>query len=378
MNAQPSFTSTLALDGADAATARRLRIAVIVSCYNYAQYVGYAIDSVLAQSRPADEIIVVDDGSTDGSTEVIARYGTAVRAIFQANAGHVAARNAGFVASTADVVLFLDADDALLPDALAHIEEHWSPAAVKLQFDLELIGADGQRLNRLCCNFPAGYDAAAIADEFRRTGTYRWPVTSGNAYARRLIEPLMPMQPPQSQDGLLNTIAPLFGAVVALDKPLGQYRLHGRSVSRGRVTAGQIAFPDFPRRIAIRHAEFVVLQQHAAARGVSLPSGDFLDQEIVFVNYRLMARKLRESYVHSERDTTARLWWRGSRLAWSGAHPLRVRLMHTFWFAALALCPARLAPMLIELRFDRSNAWMRLRDRFRGRSGADASAELPR
>ena len=201
----------------------RLRIGIIVTCYNYVQYVGYAIDSVRAQVRPADELIVVDDGSTDGSRDIISRYGAAVRPIFQANAGHVAARNAGFAASTADVVLFLDADDALLPDALAQVERHWSADAAKLQFDLELIDAEGHCMGRRCCTFPAGYDAAAVAAEFLRTGTYRWPVTSGNAYARWLIEPLMPMRPPQSQDGLLNTIAPLYGRVISLPQPLGQY-----------------------------------------------------------------------------------------------------------------------------------------------------------
>ncbi|MET0660397.1 MAG: glycosyltransferase family A protein [Steroidobacteraceae bacterium] len=367
-------TSAAAIPGAT--TAARLRIGVIVTCYNYARYVGYAIDSVRAQARPADELIVVDDGSTDGSRDIISRYGAAVRPIFQVNAGQVAARNAGFAASTADVVLFLDADDALLPDALAQIERHWSADAAKLQFDLELIGAAGEGLNRRCCTFPAGYDAAAIAAEFLRTGTYRWPVTSGNVYARRLIEPLMPMQPPQSQDGVLNTIAPLYGRVISLSQPLGQYRLHGSNASRARVTA-RAALPHFSRRIAIRHAELDVLRQHAAALGVSLP-GDPLDHEIVFVNYRLMARKLRECYVHSERDSTPHLWWRGIRLAWNGAHPLTARMAHSLWFCVLALCPTALAPLLTELRFDRSNVRARVHHWWRGRFGSGVRGETPR
>ena len=118
------FTQTVA--------ARRLTFGVIITCHNYARYVGQAIDSVLAQTRRADEIIVVDDGSTDGSRAVISAYGGAIRTRFQPNAGHVAACNAGFALSHADVILFLDADDRLCPDALQEVERLWTPGATPI------------------------------------------------------------------------------------------------------------------------------------------------------------------------------------------------------------------------------------------------------
>jgi glycosyltransferase involved in cell wall biosynthesis len=86
-------------------------LSVIIPCFNADRFVGEAIRSVLAQSRPADEIIVVDDGSTDGSAAQVARYADKVRQIRQHNAGPAAARNAGVAAARHDLIAFLDADD---------------------------------------------------------------------------------------------------------------------------------------------------------------------------------------------------------------------------------------------------------------------------
>src|SRR4051794_40007232 len=92
---------------------------VIITNYNYGRWLGEAIDSALAQADAEVEVIVVDDGSTDDSPDVIASYDGHVHAVFQANAGQAAAINAGFAASRGDPVLFLDADDVLLPHAVA-------------------------------------------------------------------------------------------------------------------------------------------------------------------------------------------------------------------------------------------------------------------
>jgi glycosyltransferase involved in cell wall biosynthesis len=96
----------------------RPRISVVIPAYNIAAYINRAIDSVLRQSDPADEIIVVDDGSTDGTTERIKAYGPAVRHIYQTNAGLSAARNTGIEAARYEWIAFLDGDDEWLPDHL--------------------------------------------------------------------------------------------------------------------------------------------------------------------------------------------------------------------------------------------------------------------
>lgn len=90
---------------------------VIIPCYNQAHFLDEAIESVLSQSYPHFEIVVVDDGSTDNTAEVAARY-PRVHYIRQDNQGPSSARNSGLAQSKGEYVVFLDADDRLLPDAL--------------------------------------------------------------------------------------------------------------------------------------------------------------------------------------------------------------------------------------------------------------------
>ncbi|MGE0489841.1 MAG: glycosyltransferase family 2 protein [Vulcanimicrobiota bacterium] len=95
-----------------------MRVSVVIPVYNGEAYLGEAIESMLAQTRPADEILVVDDGSTDHSAAVAESY-PAVTVLRQANAGHLAARNLGLKTATGDLVALLDADDRSRPQRLA-------------------------------------------------------------------------------------------------------------------------------------------------------------------------------------------------------------------------------------------------------------------
>jgi glycosyltransferase involved in cell wall biosynthesis len=92
-------------------------VSVVIPCFNQAHYLGEAIESALAQTLRPAELIVVDDGSDDNSFEVAGRYPVVVRQR-QSHRGVASARNAGTAASSEDLLVFLDADDRLLPRAL--------------------------------------------------------------------------------------------------------------------------------------------------------------------------------------------------------------------------------------------------------------------
>ena len=95
------------------------KVSVLVPCYNAAPYIADALDSILAQTWPDIEIIVVDDGSTDGSAGIVEGYATRdVRLIRERNAGQCAAANRAFFASTGDYIKFFDADDLMTPDMI--------------------------------------------------------------------------------------------------------------------------------------------------------------------------------------------------------------------------------------------------------------------
>jgi glycosyltransferase involved in cell wall biosynthesis len=95
-----------------------MRISVIIPAYNAAAYIERALRSVLNQTRPADEIIVVDDGSSDNTADILKKYQNQIISIRQPNAGVSAARNTGIRAATGDWIAFLDADDEWLPEKL--------------------------------------------------------------------------------------------------------------------------------------------------------------------------------------------------------------------------------------------------------------------
>ena len=93
-------------------------VSVIIPNYNYAHYLPQALDSVLAQTYPRFEIMVIDDGSTDDSENVLRSYGDRIRSIKQQNQGVSAARNLGARETRGELVAFLDADDFWLPEKL--------------------------------------------------------------------------------------------------------------------------------------------------------------------------------------------------------------------------------------------------------------------
>ncbi len=102
----------------------RLKVSVVIPAHNAGQTIRRAIDSVLGQTLPAHEIIVVDDGSTDNTADLIRSYRKRVTLIRQKNAGVSVARNSGIEASTGEWIAFLDADDEWLPDKMQRQIEH--------------------------------------------------------------------------------------------------------------------------------------------------------------------------------------------------------------------------------------------------------------
>jgi hypothetical protein len=122
-------------------------VSVVLPCFNQAHYLGEAIESALAQSERPLEVVVVDDGATDSTLEVVSAYAE-VRCVRQPNQGLAAARNAGLRASRGEYVVFLDADDRLLPDALrvgaATLDGH--PEAAFVVGRHRRIAADGSPL----------------------------------------------------------------------------------------------------------------------------------------------------------------------------------------------------------------------------------------
>jgi glycosyltransferase involved in cell wall biosynthesis len=211
---------------------RRPLATIVVVNYNYEQFVAAAINSALEQSYAPIEVIVVDDGSTDGSRKVISTYGDRIRAIFQPNAGQGSAYNTGWAAARGEFVMFLDSDDVLTRDAIEKIGAAFENSdAVKVQFYLRQVDIDLAPLGYLLPSY--GFSSIEPRKQIRNYGYYVSPPASGNAYRKSFLDEIMPIVDVElyrrAADGYTTGLAGVAGRVVSLAETLGSYRIHGEN-----------------------------------------------------------------------------------------------------------------------------------------------------
>ncbi len=156
------------------------RISVVIPCYNAEKLILGTLDSVASQSWPNLQIVVVDDGSTDKSTEFIAQHPSKPTIIRQRNAGVAAARNAGIRAADGDLVAFLDADD------------YWLSGKLAAQYDVLSANPDARLCYTAWAEWPSEDPVpnpqflASLERRAARPGAFSGP--SGWIYAQLLLE----------------------------------------------------------------------------------------------------------------------------------------------------------------------------------------------
>jgi len=247
-------------------------VSIIISSYNYRAYLRQAIDSALQQTYPHVEVIVVDDESLDDSPEIIHSYGQQVKSILKKNGGQASALNAGFRQSKGSIILFLDSDDVLLPEALEHACQSFSDSTVvKTHWTLEEIDAYGTPQNKRLNKFPLA--TGDLTKDLIQHGPsksggppYGSP-TSGNAWSRNLLEQIMPIPEKlykSSPDQYLNVLAPVYGELRSIEKTLGYYRMHGNNYSARPVQQYASEYID-----RYEHSR-AFLKQHLQKRGIKV------------------------------------------------------------------------------------------------------------
>jgi len=214
---------------------------VLVTVYNGAPYLEAALESLQRQTLEAIRIIVVDDGSTDATPEILRRFASGdarIQVVKQANGGVVEAANRGLSLCTAEFVARLDADDVAAPDRLARqvavLRAH--PSVLAVSGEAWQIGPDGARLGpRTVFPSPAHADPALIParepyllhpflmvrrDALKKVGGYRPLIVAEDSDLYWRLSEI---------GGLLNT-----------EDILGDYRMHGASISSASIAGGRI------------------------------------------------------------------------------------------------------------------------------------------
>lgn len=205
------------------------RLSIVIPNYNYAAFVTSAIESALAVRWPDVEVIVVDDGSTDDSRELIESFGSRITAIFQENSGPRVACNTGFAASTGDAVIFLDSDDRLSPYVAEEAQKLWTDRVSKIQFPMRRIDRDGVPTGSMFPQFRSAPTPDQVRSWALATDSYPTPPGSGNLYARSFLDQIFPLDGRcgDATDSATLAAAPYFGDVLTIMEPLADYRQHG-------------------------------------------------------------------------------------------------------------------------------------------------------
>ncbi len=218
-------------------------VSILINSYNYDRFLGDAIDSALAQTYSHVEIIVVDDGSTDSSPDLIASYGDRVKAIYQSNQGQAAAFNRGFAESQGEIICFLDADDIFHYQKIEIIvrayqknpQAQWYFHPLKLfkqNQQLEVVTQEELSLADTKIQLQdvrQAMKAGTLGDPFQ----FAIPPTSGMCFRRGLAEKLLPM--PLEGGIILNDSYLKFAALgieqgLTINSELAYQRIHDRNL----------------------------------------------------------------------------------------------------------------------------------------------------
>lgn len=324
-------------------------ISFVIANYNYEKFVRQSIDSALQSEWPHVEVIVVDDGSSDRSREIIESYGDRITAIFQKNSGQRVANNTGFAAVKGDLVVFLDADDTVEPSLARKLAEAWRPGVTKIQVQMIRTDAEGREFG---APFPE-YPSVPSPEDIRRwtlaTTEYPTPPGSGNAYARDFLARFFPLGPEHDSftDSTTLPLAPLLGDVLTIREPLVTYRRHGNNDSN------LIAKPThFAREVERAMQRQKSATQVCETLGMPPPPPDILRRSWYVLQLRVASLRFApqhhplpgDSRLIAIRDAIG-------NLPLASSEPLRKRLKFSAWCIAALLAPDRLAKSLVQRRF---------------------------
>lgn len=235
-------------------------VTVLIDTYNHEPFIEHAIRSALAQDFPADqmEILVVDDGSTDRTPEIVRQFEPQVRLLRKPNGGQASAINYGIAHAEGEFVAFLDGDDVWLPNKLSRViaEFQSHPKAVLVYHKFRFWDSrDGHEWE-----IERSYDSGDILADRRKLLGYWAAPTSSLVFRRGVLERIgpVPEQCSFNHDTYLITAAIFLGPVAAVPECLTKNRVHGQNL----YFAGRYE-PDpktLLRRIKVREASIEALR----------------------------------------------------------------------------------------------------------------------
>ncbi|CAB3758236.1 glycosyltransferase family 2 protein [Paraburkholderia solisilvae] len=201
---------------------------IIICSYNYERFIRETIDSALRQEPERTRVVVIDDGSTDGSRAIIESYGERLTAVFKENEGQASAYNQGLVLADTEYLIYLDSDDVLYDGAVRQVLDAFERGGyAKVQFTLDVIAQDGTPTGAQVPNSQPPADCCAL---LRSGWLYPSPPASGNAYRVSALRQILPVPLAGGRRIAADFFAiygiAMVGSIHSIATPLGGYRVH--------------------------------------------------------------------------------------------------------------------------------------------------------
>jgi glycosyl transferase family 2 len=329
-------------------SAAEVAVDIVIDNYNYGRYLAAAIDSACAQTHPKVTVRVVDDGSADDSRVVLSGYEDRVEVILKENGGQASALNLGAERCRGDVVMFLDADDVLRPEAAAEVAAAFAadPEAVKVQFRMDVIDAEGRPTGEIK---PPEHvprpNGDVRGDELASPFDLAWMATSANAFRLSALRRILPIPEGAFRtcaDWYLVHLMALLGPVVSLDSVCGSYRIHGANNYEPQVS--ELDLDHLRETIQYSASTSAELLKLAARLGLPRPEQilSLADLANRMISLRLQPDRhpiAGDSALGLVRDAARASRRRGNVSA-------AMKAMFVAWFAAMAVAPRPLAHKL--------------------------------
>jgi hypothetical protein len=325
---------------------------IVVVNHNYGRFLGEALESACSQTYDRVNVVAVDDGSTDDSKAVMARFEGRIDAVFKDQGGQASALNAGLERCRGEIFIPLDADDRLRPRAAERVAGAFAgdPRLSKVQFRMEVIDAAGRPTGD---TRPVPHLSAPVGDLRRAELAFPfdipWLPGGGTAFRLDALRRILPIPerdyPLSGADWYLVHLSALLGRAAAIDEVCVEYRAHGanayeldrselemghvrQSIVFAAVTAASLA--RLADRIGLRHDEPILSVSDLANRLVSVKVEPRL--------HPIPGDRLPALLANSIRAVRRRF---------DVARPMKA--MFICWFAFTAIAPRRLARRLGEL-----------------------------
>jgi glycosyltransferase involved in cell wall biosynthesis len=269
-------------------------VSIIITNFNYEKFVRTAIESALALQWDDIEVIVVDDGSSDRSLDIINTFVPRITVLQQEHAGQRIAYNTGFKASRGELIIFLDADDTLEPSISREVMPFVGEGVSKIQVQMNVIDAFGVSVGSRFPQYKVVPTPESIRGSYLCSGSYPTPPGSGNIYTRSYLEKIFPLDDSCGEAGDSSCIAgaPLLGDVHSVPRPLVNYRIHGANDG----AFSELVIDRFAREVTRALKCFDYAKRVASRAGLSF-APDAIMKSMALLPYRISSFRLaRESH----------------------------------------------------------------------------------